>query len=104
MILYAILVLVFNRPYKKANEKQMENNAQLTSYLVESLNGIQTVKAFNGARTVQTETEFKFIRLLKSIFKLACTSNAQKGLKTFVEAVGGVVILWVGDTMSCKGI
>lgn len=103
VILYAILVLVFNRPYKKANEKQMENNAQLTSYLVESLNGIQTVKAFNGEQTVQTETEFKFIRLLKSIFKLACISNAQEGLKTFVEAVGGVVILWVGAYSVLQG-
>lgn len=96
VILYAVLVLAFNKPYKKANEKQMEDNAQLTSYLVESLNGIQTVKAFNGEETVQTETEFKFIRLLKSIFKLSCIGNAQEGLKTFVEAIGGVVIIWVG--------
>ena len=70
---------------------------------VESLNGIQTVKAFNGEQTVQTETEFKFIRLLKSIFKLACISNAQEGLKTFVEAVGGVVILWVGAYSVLQG-
>ncbi len=96
VILYAVLVLTFNKPFKKANEKQMEDNAQLTSYLVESLNGIQTVKAFNGEDTVQTETEFKFVRLLKSIFKLSCISNAQEGLKIFVEAIGGVVILWVG--------
>lgn len=96
VILYALLVLIFNKPYKKANERQMEDNAQLTSYLVESLNGIQTIKAFNGEQTVQTETEFKFIRLLKSIFKLSCIGNAQEGLKAFVEAVGGVVILWVG--------
>jgi ATP-binding cassette subfamily B protein len=74
----------------------MEDNSQLTSYLVESLNGIQTVKAFNGEQTVQTETEFKFVKLLKSIFKLTSISNGQEALKTFVEAVGGVVILWVG--------
>ena len=96
VILYAVLVLAFNKPYRKANEKQMEDNAQLTSYLVESLNGIQTVKAFNGEQTVQIETEFKFIRLLKSIFKLSCIGNAQEGLKAFVESIGGVVILWVG--------
>lgn len=96
VLLYGVLVIVFNKPYKKANERQMEHNAQLTSYLVESLNGIQTVKAFNGEQTVQTETEFKFVRLLKSIFKLASISNVQEGLKLFVEAVGGVVILWVG--------
>ena len=103
VILYAVLVLVFNKPYRKANEKQMEDNAQLTSYLVESLNGIQTVKAFNGEQTVQTETEFKFVRLLKSIFNLSCISNAQEGLKTFVEAVGGVVILWVGAYSVLQG-
>ena len=103
VLLYGVLVFLFNRPYKKANEKQMENNAQLTSYLVESLNGIQTVKAFNGEQTVQTETEFKFIRLLKSIFRLACISNVQEGLKLFVEAVGGVIILWVGAYSVLQG-
>lgn len=103
VVLYAVLVLVFNKPYKKVNEKQMEDNAQLTSYLVESLNGIQTVKAFNGEQTVQTETEFKFIRLLKSIFKLSCIGNAQEGLKAFIEAIGGVVILWVGAHSVLQG-
>lgn len=96
VIIYGVLVLIFNKPYKKVNEKQMEDNAQLTSYLVESLNGIQTVKAFNGERIVQTETEFKFIKLLRSIFNLSCLGNVQEGLKMLVEAVGGIVIIWVG--------
>ena len=96
VLLYGILVIAFNKAYKKANEHQMEQNAQLTSYLVESLNGIQTVKAFNGEQTVQTETEFRFVRLLKSIFKLASISNVQEGLKLFVESMGSVIILWVG--------
>ena len=103
VLLYCVLVFSFNMPYRKANEKQMEDNAQLTSYLVESLNGIQTVKAFNGEQTVQIETEFKFIRLLKSVFKLSCIGNAQEGLKTLVESVGGVVILWVGAYSVLQG-
>lgn len=96
VVLYAVLVIVFKKPLKKANEKQMENNSQLTSYLVESLNGIQTVKAFNGEDTVETETEFKFIKTLKSVFKLAFISNTMGGLTSFVEVVGGVIITWVG--------
>ena len=96
VVLYGVLVLVFNKPFRQANEKQMEDNAQLTSYLVESLNGIQTVKAFNGEADVRTETEFKFIKLLRSIFKLVSTGNIQDALKTFVESVGGVIIIWVG--------
>jgi len=103
VVLYCVLVFVFNKPYRKANEKQMEDNAQLTSYLVESLNGIQTVKAFNGEQTVQTETEFKFIRLLKSIFRLSCISNLQEGLKATIEAIGGVLILWIGAVSVLDG-
>ena len=103
VVIYGVLVLIFNKPYKKANEKQMEDNAQLTSYLVESLNGIQTVKAFNGERIVQTETEFKFIKLLRSIFSLSCLGNMQEGLKMLVEAVGGIVIIWVGAYSVIRG-
>ena len=44
----------------------MENNAQLTSHMVESLNGIQTVKAYNAQRKVDLKTETKFIRLFKA--------------------------------------
>lgn len=77
LLIYAALVFVFNKPYRKANRRQMEDNAQLTSYLVESLNGIQTVKSFNGEAWVQTETEFKFVRLLKSIFSLSTMENLQ---------------------------
>ena len=38
VILYMIIVITFNKWYEKLNRKQMEDNAQLTSYLVESLN------------------------------------------------------------------
>lgn len=103
IVLYAILVLGFNKSYEKANQKQMEDNAQLTSYLVESLNGIQTVKAFNGEDTVQIETEFKFIKTLKSVFKLSCIGNVQESLKDFVELIGKVAIIWVGAYYVLKG-
>ena len=103
VVLYAILVFIYNKPLKKANEKQMEDNAQLTSYLVESLNGIQTVKAFNGERKVQTETEFKFVKLLKSIFKLSTLGNVQDRIKVLIELIGGVIILWVGTTLVING-
>lgn len=103
VILYFIIVFCFNKWYKKLNEAQMENNAQLTSYMVESLNGIQTVKAYNAEQKVNIETETKFIRLLRSIFKLSWVSNLQGSLVGFVELTGGIVILWVGAFNIIKG-
>lgn len=101
--LYGVIVISFNKALRKGNQKEMEDNAQLTSYLVESLNGIQTVKAFNAERKVNLQTEGKFIKLLRSIFKLSFTTNVQVVLKNLVELVGGVIILWVGTYQVLKG-
>jgi ATP-binding cassette subfamily B protein len=103
VILYFIIVFSFNSWYKKLNQAQMENNAQLTSYMVESLNGIQTVKAYNAERSANLETETKFIRLLRSVFKLSLVSNLQGSLVGFIELTGGIVILWVGAYNVIKG-
>lgn len=96
VVLYAAIVLGFRKSYDKWNRNQMEDNAQLTSYLVESLNGMQTVKAFNAERKANYETESRFVKLLKSVFRLSFIGNMQNALKVFVELVGGIVILWVG--------
>ena len=103
VVLYLIIVFGFNSWYKELNQKQMENNASLTSYLIESLNGIQTVKAYNAERKADLNTERKFVALLKSVFKLSWVSNFQVSLKGFVELTGGVVILWVGGVNVIKG-
>lgn len=103
VVLYGIIVVTFNKQFKKLNEKQMEDNAQLTSYLVESLNGIQTVKAYNAERKANLETEKKFVKLLKSIFSLSMVGNVQASLKTTIELIGGIVILWVGGVNVIEG-
>jgi ATP-binding cassette subfamily B protein len=103
VLLYLTIVLSFNKWYRKLNEQQMENNAQLTSYMVESLNGIQTVKAYNAEGKVNLETETKFVRLLRSVFKLSWVGNLQGSLVGFVELTGGIVILWVGAYNVIKG-
>lgn len=103
VILYAIIVLVFRKSFDKWNHSQMENNAQLTSYLVESLNGMQTIKAFNAEEKANQETETRFVKMLKSVFQLNWIGNMQKALKVFVELVGGVIILWVGGLDVIEG-
>lgn len=103
VILYAIIVFSFNKSIRDINRKQMENNAQLTSYLVESLNGVETVKAFNAERKANLDTEKKFVKLLNSVFKGGWLNNLQSTLTGAVASVGGVVIIWVGASFVIKG-
>jgi ATP-binding cassette subfamily B protein len=103
LALYTVIVFVFNKPLKEINKKTMEDNSQLTSYLVESLNGIETVKAYNSERSASIETEKKFVRLLRSAFKNGWLNNIAGSLSGFISTVGGAVILWVGAYKVIKG-
>lgn len=96
IMLYAAIVFGFNKSVKKTNEKQMEDNAQLTSFLVESLEGIETIKAFQGERRIQTKTEKLFVKFLKSSFKAGAVGNIQSTLTEAVSRIGTTVVIWVG--------
>lgn len=103
VLLYAVIVFAFNKPIKKVNEEQMENNAQVTSYLVESLNGIETIKAFHAEEKAQAKTDRLFVKLLKSVFKGGMITNAQQSLTNAVSSIGTTVILWVGVVSILNG-
>lgn len=102
-LIYGIIVFVFNKPIKKINQEQMEENSQLTSYLVESLNGIETVKAFNAEGEASLKTETRFIKLLRSIFKGGIINNVRTSITSFAALAGGIVILWAGAWNVIKG-
>ena len=102
-VIYAVIVFAFNKPIKRSNEKQMEDNSQLTSYLVESLNGIETVKSFGADDKVQAKADRLFVRLLRSAFRCGTITNAEKTLSGAVSTIGTAVILWVGVCSVLKG-
>jgi len=101
--IYIGLVWGFHKPFDRLNREQMEKNAQLTSYIVESIDGIETVKAYHAEGKANFETEQKFVSFLKSVFKFGVFNNVQGSLKGLVQYVGGVVILWVGAVQVMKG-
>lgn len=101
--LYLVLVWGFHKPFDRLNREQMEKNAQLTSYIVESIDGIETVKAYHAESKVGFDTEQKFITFLKSVFSFGIFNNIQGSLKGIVQLLGGVAILWVGANQVIRG-
>lgn len=103
IVLYLILVFGFKNKLKKVNRRVMEDNASLTSYLVESLEGIETVKAFNGEGLVRLKTENKFLKFMKSYFKHGYTYNVQGTLMDTISGGFGICLLWFGGSLVLKG-
>ncbi|MFN6593110.1 peptidase domain-containing ABC transporter [Bacillus sp. TD10] len=100
---YIGIIFAFHKPYQNVNRKEMESSAKLTSYLVESLSGIATVKSYNAEKEVFFETESRFVNLLKHVFKRGMLSNLQGSIKLGLELIGGIIILWIGATQVLKG-
>lgn len=103
LVVYGIIVYSFKSNIEKANRETMEKNSKLTSYLIESLNGIETIKAFNSEREVNLETEKRFIKFIKAIFKNECINNIQVSLKSLVKGVFAIAILWIGSIQVLNG-
>ena len=103
VLLYGVVVLAFNKWVKKTNEKIMEDNAQVNSYLVETLNGIETVKSFHAEDKMQSKTDKLFVKLLRSVFKGGIVANAQQTITEAISTIGGTVILWVGVVSVLNG-
>ncbi|GHU82001.1 bacteriocin cleavage/export ABC transporter [Clostridia bacterium] len=93
---YFAIVFAFRKPIKLINEKVMEQNAQVTSHFVESVNGIEAIKSFSAEDKEQTTTEKLYNKFLKLLKKSGVVFLTQGTVTQFVYAIGGVVILWVG--------
>ncbi|PDY85338.1 peptidase domain-containing ABC transporter [Bacillus toyonensis] len=100
---YIVIIFAFHKPYQSINREEMESNAKLNSYLVESLNGIATVKSYNAEKEVFFQTENRFVNLLKHVFKRGMLSNLQASIKMGLELIGGTIILWIGAIQVLKG-
>ncbi|PTO38074.1 peptide cleavage/export ABC transporter, partial [Enterococcus mundtii] len=100
---YLVIILVFIRIYEKANQEEMKAAATLNSSMIESLKGIETIKAYNGEHQVYRRIDTEFIKLMKKSFKTATVDNLQQALKHGIQLISSVLILWSGSYYVMNG-
>ena len=93
---YLLIYQLTNRFNKKVERKVMEQGAELESQLVESLNGIRTIKAFGMQYFANLRTEVRFVRLLSVVYKSGMNSVFSGNATTLVSRAFTIVLLWVG--------
>ena len=95
-VMYSGIAVVFNRITRLKREKAVEDNANFTSSLIETISGIETIKSHNAQEEVASTTKTRFIAFLQSYFKLSTNINIQTFFYNAIELIGGTVILWIG--------
>ena len=69
MACYLVILLFFRNPLKSINYKLMEEEAQVTSYLKESIDGIGMIKAYQSEKNVKGKLQKFYTRLADSSVK-----------------------------------
>ena len=99
-----LLLMIFskNRITNNINTIQV-NKSETMSYMIETINGFETVKSVGNETQIIDKFEKKYVKFLKNIFKFDNYNNTISILKDLVNAVGYLTIIYVGAKMVTLG-
>lgn len=100
---YAVAILAFVKIFDRLNEDEMSAGATVNSTIIESLKGIETIKAYNGEKKVYDNVEQKFTKWTKTSFKFSKLDFIQQSFKHLILLVSTVLVLWQGSYYIMKG-
>ena len=80
-----------------------EANAAASSLMVESLTGIQTVKAQHAETTLRWRWQQRYARFISSNFRTTLIGATSGSIGGFFTEIGGLAVLWVGAYLVLEG-
>ena len=101
--LYVLIILAFYKLFEKKNYQLMEANSQVNTAVIDDLRGIETLKSLRVEERRYQEIEVKFHDYLKKSLSKDKWQLIQDGLKTGVQLVSNVFILWYGAQLVMEG-
>ena len=83
--------------------RKAEATAKVNSHLVESLSGMETIKAQNMELTSEWKWEKMYSMQVKEGFRNTVTNTAASSASNFLQQVSGLIIIWVGAALVLQG-
>ncbi|MEG2322497.1 MAG: ABC transporter transmembrane domain-containing protein, partial [Bacilli bacterium] len=96
MLLYLLIGLIFKQPFNNYVDSCQRKKASATSYMVESINGFESVKGCNIEKSIINNFENKYVDMSNEIFKFDHCYNYQYLLKEIINNIGFIAIILVG--------
>jgi len=91
-------------PFIRAQlRKAAEKNAATQSLLIESLTGVQTIKAQNAENTVRWRWQRSFSSFMAESFRTTLIGVSAGTVSGFLNQLTGLLTLWVGAYLVIKG-
>lgn len=97
IILIVIVMLIFQMPLENRIKKSMETSAKLNSFLVETINGIETIKNQNIQTFIENNFLLKYCKYNKNSYSYNCLYSLEQFLKNIINQCGTFSIMLVGS-------
>ncbi len=104
MAIYALIIFLFRKPIKNVNYAIMEQDAQMTSFLKESIEGMETIKAYQYEENTKSKTENLFTKMVNQVVRGSLVYSLQDSLVEAAASVGMVILMWIGAMMCVENM
>ncbi len=103
VILYLIVIKIFNKIFEKYITKNQEDAAMVNSYMIESINNIDTIKSLKIEENNCNQMSVKYNTYLNNSYKFQRLYNFENFLKNIINYVGLSIIMFVSALFVLKG-
>lgn len=97
LVLYLILIWIFKNKYRDYICDVSEARSKVNTYMVESLQGFETIKGLHIEKRVNDNFEKKYVNLLKHLFNYHSFYFIMHSLKDAINNIGFVIIILLGS-------
>lgn len=101
--LFLGLTIVASPLIRSQLRKAAERNAMTQSFLVESLNGVQTIKAQNAENNVRWQWQRRYSAFMTESFRSLMIGVSSGTIGGFLTQLTGLLTLWVGAFLVIQG-
>lgn len=104
LVIYFIIVVLFKKSIAHVNYEYMESDAQVTAYLKESIDGIETIKAYQCEERANHKVAALFDKFTGLFVKGSVIYILQDALVGTVASIGTVILLWKGAELCATNV
>lgn len=103
LVFFVILSVIATPMFKNQLDKKFSAGAEMQSFLVESVSGVETIKSLALEPMSQRRWEDRVADYTEASFKTAILSGNVGAIGSLIQKITDVVLLWVGTNMVMKG-
>lgn len=99
ILLYSLIMIIFNKKLKKYNSLEKISNEKLTSLLIEAITCKEVILTSNRQKNILNNINLLFNSWIEKNYKLNKVESVQRNIKLLIQTLSIVVILSIGSYM-----